>query len=374
MVNVLPEVPGFGSSMGAALGGGIQKGASRATDFAMQMAMEKQKQALRMQNIEKAKQMTGRGQGQQPQQSLEQQFMQILPIAEQYKGSELTTQETDEIWQGLQQMSYEQRGMLLQGKQQPMGQQGSQQEEDPYAYADMLSALGERDMAHNEMKKAEIGSRERMGHEKLAEPKLQELNDKLRTQKASGMRFKRLEQLSSPELENQFPPGFLVGMLSKDGELRPTFASQISPDAQEFVKLISDEMTGAKDTFGARVTNFDLQSYMKRLPSLINSAEGRRRVLRDLQIMNELNVSHDQGVLDIIDRYGGPGKISISKAERIFDKENASKIEQLTQEFINPEKTEFQDLPDAARYRGREVIDPETKQKFRSDGSQWVPI
>lgn len=373
MVQILPEVQSFGSMAGAALGGGIQKGVSRTMDMYGQMMQEKHKQDLRMKNIERAKQMSGRGQQQQPHQSIEEQFMQLLPVAEQHKGSELTPQETDEIWKGLQSMSPEQRGMLLSGQQQQMPQQPSQ-EEDPYAYSDMLSALGEKDMARNEMEKAKISSREKTSHEKLAEPKLQELNDKLRAQKASGMRFKRLEQLSSPELESQFPPGFLVGMLSKDGELRPTFASQISPDAQEFVKLISDEITGAKDTFGARVTNFDLQAYMKRLPSLINSPEGRRRVLRDIQILNDLNVTHDQGVLDIVDRYGGPGKISISKAERIFDKENASKIDQLTQEFINPEKTEFQDLPDAARYRGREIEDPETKQKFRSNGSEWVPV
>lgn len=211
--------------------------------------------------------------------------------------------------------------------------------------------------------------------EARAEPDLLERETKLNHFEQEDARFERLQNLFVPELEDKFPSSLTVGLFTKDGELRPSVASQLSPEAQEAVKLIADNLTGAKDTFGARVTNFDLQSYMKRLPTLLNTAEGRRRVLRDLRLMNKLNRNHEKGVLDIVDREGGPQKISISKAERLYRKEHAKEIEDIKKEFVNPERKNFSSLEsiDPKVYQGRVVVDEETGQKFRSNGKDWVP-
>jgi hypothetical protein len=209
--------------------------------------------------------------------------------------------------------------------------------------------------------------------ELAAEPKLLEMEQKLESQEQSGMRFDRLQNLFSPELESQFPPSTLAAAFTKDGELRPIAQSLLSPDAQESVKLVTDEIKGAKDTFGSRVTNFDASTYLKTLPNLLNTAEGRRRVLRDLRIINKLNRMHGEGVLEIIDKYGGPSKISISKAERMYKKQNAKKIEEIRKEFINPDKTDFSEMPDASFYKDRELVDEETGQSFISNGKEWIP-
>lgn len=205
-----------------------------------------------------------------------------------------------------------------------------------------------------------------------AEPDLLERETKLMHYEQEGARFERLQNLFSPELESKFPSSFSVGLLTKEGELRPTAAALLSPEAQEAVKLIADNLSGAKDTFGARVTNFDLQSYMKRLPSLLNSPEGRRRVLRDLRLMNKLNTMHEQGVLDIIEKEGGPEKISISQAERKWKKEHSKQLAEIKKEFVNPEKNTFNDKPDASLYQGRIIVDEETGERFRSNGKEWI--
>ena len=208
--------------------------------------------------------------------------------------------------------------------------------------------------------------------EEKGEPVLQELENKLESHEQEGLRFERLSNLFAPELENKFPPSFAVGLLTKDGELRPLAQSQLSPEAQEATKLIVDNIKGAKDTYGSRVTNFDAQQYLKTLPSFLNSPEGRRRVLRDLRILNKLNVMHDQGVLDIVEREGGAGKISISQAERRYKKENAGAIKELKEEFVNPEKKVFSKVPDASLYPGRSYEDTETGEKFISNGKEWI--
>lgn len=209
--------------------------------------------------------------------------------------------------------------------------------------------------------------------EKIAEPELLEKGRKARSLESSGLRFERLGELFSSENEEKFPPALLAAAFTKEGELRPTAAASLSPEAQESVKLVADELSGAKDSFGARVTNFDLQAYMKRLPTLLNTAEGRRRVLRDLRIMNKINSIFERGVLEVVDRYGGPGKISLSKAENIWEKENAEKVSQLRKEFIKPGSVSIDQLDDVSAFLhpNTTVEDSETGQRFISNGETW---
>ena len=205
--------------------------------------------------------------------------------------------------------------------------------------------------------------------EKMSEEKLLEKEDKLRSLEQSGMRFERLENLFSPELEEKFPARFAVGMFTKDGELSPKFQALLTPEAEEALKLVTDEIKGAKDTFGARVTNFDASTYLKTLPGLLNSAEGRRRVLRDLRIMNELNQMHEKGVLDIIHEHGGPGKMSLSKAESIFRKTHGEALKKYNEEFVKP-GSHVIDFPQF--YTGKTIRDTETDQLLKSNGKEWV--
>ena len=208
---------------------------------------------------------------------------------------------------------------------------------------------------------------------KEAEPKLQELEESLSNLQNQDMKFNRLEKLFSPELEKQFPNRLLVAAFSKHGELSSIGKAMLSDDAQEAIKLITDEIKGAKDTFGARVSNFEAGKYLDTLPNLLNSPEGRRRVLRDLRMINNINRMEKQGILDVMDRYGGPGFISVSKAKNIFRKEFEPRRKELAEEFANPGKKLFKQIPDASMFAGKRFQDEETGQIFKSDGKTWIP-
>jgi len=211
--------------------------------------------------------------------------------------------------------------------------------------------------------------------ENLAEPELIKIYKNLESLENEEMRFSRLSDLFSPELESKFPSGFTTALFSKNGELRPAAFSQLSDEAQESVKLITDQILGAKETFGARVTNFDLQTYLKRLPSLLNSPNGRRRVLRDLRMINKLNRLHDEKTLEIIEEGGGAGKMPLSKAKAIFRKRYKDEVQALRQEFINPNKKTFSSLEDIdpSLYNGQRFLDEETGQIFKSNGKELIP-
>ena len=358
MVNVLPEVQGFGSLLGRNLGAGLGQGVSRAADFASQMAMEKAKMGQRQKMIQG---LMGTGSSQQPQmsqQDLNKRFLDALPEIENKLGRDLTPQDLDQVWG---QMS------------QPQQQMGMGQEEDPFATAEALAIAGEPEIARVFTERAKTASKQSFAREQAAEPKILELGDKLRSYEQTHMRQERLGELFKPELEDKFPSSLTVGLFTKDGEMRPTASALLSPEAQEAVKLVTDEIKGAKDTFGSRVTNFDATQYLKTLPSLLNTPEGRRRVLRDLSLINQLNRQHAEGVLDIIEEHGGAGKISMSKAEQIYRKRFAPKEKEIRQQFKNPESAQFSDLPSPRGYEGRMIEDEETGQRFRSNGQEWIP-
>ncbi len=77
-----------------------------------------------------------------------------------------------------------------------------------------------------------------------------------------------------------------------------------TPEEQLFVKTVNDFTVKAKDSFGARVTNFELDRFMQRLPTLANSAEGRKLILRQMKIINQINKLEKQAIQEVFDQYG----------------------------------------------------------------------
>jgi hypothetical protein len=207
---------------------------------------------------------------------------------------------------------------------------------------------------------------------KFNEPKLAEIAGTERKIKVDNARFSRLEDLFSDT--SKFPHQTLAAFMTKDGQLNDVAYSQLTPEAQEAVKLIIDSTSGIKDTYGARVTNFDLQTYLRKLPSLMTSPEGRSRVLRDLKNINDINSTYNEGIQDIFDKAGGSDKISFSEAERRFKKEYGKELDRKVEKFISPSQTKFDSLPSAKQYLGKKMKNPETGEIFISDGIEWKPF
>lgn len=231
-------------------------------------------------------------------------------------------------------------------------------------------------MAQNELSRKMEDRKIRTDKEKqffkLNEPKLMEISDTLNKLEMEGMRYDRLNELF--EDPTKFPSSFTAALFSKDGQINDLVYSQLTPEAQESIKLIIDSTSNIKDTYGARVTNFDLQTYLKKLPSLLNSPEGKMRVLRDLKIMNQLNQMHAKGIQKIFEDAGGTDKIPYSTAEARYKKQFGQQEKELRDQFINPEKGVFKELPDANKFLGRRIKNPETGEILISDGIEWKPV
>lgn len=207
---------------------------------------------------------------------------------------------------------------------------------------------------------------------KFNEPKLAELANSERKTNLENARYNRMEELFSDP--SKFPSSLMAAVFSKEGQINDLAYSQLSPEAQEFVKLIVDSTSGIKDTYGSRVTNFDLQTYLKKLPSLLMSQEGRNRVLRDLKTINNINQLYNKGIQEIFEEAGGSDKIPFSKAETLFKKKYGYELDKMLSDFVTPEKKSFSEMPNPKQYLGRKIKNPETGEIFISDGENWTPF
>lgn len=107
-----------------------------------------------------------------------------------------------------------------------------------------------------------------------------------------------------------------------------------SPDAEEWVKEVARFQNRAKDAFGSRVTNFDLASYMKQFPNLMNSYEGRKRILRMMEINYELDKLYQNSLEKIYQKYG-LANIPQEEADRLAKGFIQDRTKQLQEEYLN---------------------------------------
>lgn len=206
----------------------------------------------------------------------------------------------------------------------------------------------------------------------------QDLDDKIRSNEQEKIRLDRLEELNKSDA---LPSGLgRVNVNLKTGEL--LFPAGATPETQEFVKIVNDFLSGAKDTFGARVTNFEVSRYLSRLPSLLNSTEGRTAVLRQMRLLNQINNKYSESLRDVIEEHGGIRKIDIDKAQQIARRRIKDDINDLKKEYTKAEKFEereqkeqiFDAMPEASQYKGQYLIDEDTGKRYVSDGKMWKEV
>jgi hypothetical protein len=144
------------------------------------------------------------------------------------------------------------------------------------------------------------------------------------------MRYDQLERLNE---SGKLPKG--LGRLNINwttGDIRvPALAN---PETQLFVKTINDFTVAAKDTYGARVTNFELGAFMKRLPTLANTEEGRRLIIAQMKSMKGLDRLYDESVKKAYDHYGMQ-KVDRQTVERVAADLRKEDEERLKKDFEN---------------------------------------
>ena len=101
-------------------------------------------------------------------------------------------------------------------------------------------------------------------------------------------------------------------------------------DAQEFNKLSKEFLKGAKLIFGARLTDADVRNFLKMVPSLSQSQEGKTRVISNLMIMTEADQVRKKHMDDLIEENGGYRPKGL---EASAEKRASKELKELSNEF-----------------------------------------
>ena len=230
------------------------------------------------------------------------------------------------------------------------------------AKQDYEKYISEKDKGTTPSEKFKLGT-ERY---KTGLPKYDEARTKLSGMTRDRERLDILEKLNGSD---KLPKDFGRLNLDEDGNLRFPFAA--SSESQRFVKTLNEFSAGAKDTYGSRVTNFDLQQYLRRYPTLMNSEKGRKQILQQMKIVNEINSTYYKNLKKAFDKAGGVRNVDSDRAESYAEAVSEEKISKLVNKF--DDIGTIPTLPNPSEFKGKKIRDKKTGEVLVSDGQDWLP-
>lgn len=145
---------------------------------------------------------------------------------------------------------------------------------------------------------------------RAAENKLHDLN-----------RFEDLEKEGKLDT-----PGY-VEFLKRAGLDIPAL---MNPGSEEFQKIQANFINGAKEAFGGRISNFELESFMKTVPNLAQSPEGRKRVVTNLKRLERAKLARYHAYREILAKNGGIPPYDLE--EQVEDRTDR-KMQAITEQF-----------------------------------------
>lgn len=165
-------------------------------------------------------------------------------------------------------------------------------------------------------------------------PVFEEAKNRIKNSDRDSLGIKKLKKLNDSRNVGEGFERLLINPNSGEFYGIAQLASVVSPEAQEWVKEISRFGNRAKDAFGSRVTNFDLFQYMKQFPGLLNTHEGRKRILKMMDVNNRLDRLYDSALKQIYQKKGLNG-IPQEEADRLAQEFVSKETEKLRDEYVN---------------------------------------
>lgn len=159
-------------------------------------------------------------------------------------------------------------------------------------------------------------------------PRYEEAGKKLRQNQDNNVRLNELDKLNESK---KLPKDFGRLNVNSDGNLRLPFLA--NKESEKYVKILNEFSAGAKETFGARVTNFDLTQYLKRFPTLLNSEEGRRDIVKHMKMFNEMNALWDKNLQTVYKMAGGARHIDSDVAQAFADQMTLPEVQERIKAF-----------------------------------------
>jgi hypothetical protein len=152
------------------------------------------------------------------------------------------------------------------------------------------------------------------------------ISDKARAAKTRLHDLERFEELEGKGEGVLNTPGY-VEFLKRSGLDIPALGT---PESEEFSKIAANFIGGAKEAFGGRVSNFEVEQFLKTIPSLSQSPEGRKRVISNLKRLYRGDVAYNDTKKEIIKENKGIPPYDL--ADQIDDRID-SRLDKISDQF-----------------------------------------
>lgn len=103
-----------------------------------------------------------------------------------------------------------------------------------------------------------------------------------------------------------------------------------NPDSEQFEKLSQELMKNITGTYGSRILQTEVVSFMKSIPTLKNSPEGQKRLIRQWQILNEGKKAYYDAYKDI--KKKNPKRLPPDLHEQVLEAAEG-RLDKLSNEF-----------------------------------------
>lgn len=182
-----------------------------------------------------------------------------------------------------------------------------------------------------EHKEHQLAQKEQAIVDKETFPLYKDINSSYKASKSADKRLDRMEKLiDNGKLTNPVIHSFLKTLSHGIFGFGLDLHSLENADAQEFHKLSNEFLKDAKDVFGNRLTNLDVESFLKMVPSLTQSDEGKRRIIYNLKAANKANELKKHTMDQIIKENNGHRPRNL---EEQIDERAGTELDKLAAEF-----------------------------------------
>jgi hypothetical protein len=162
-------------------------------------------------------------------------------------------------------------------------------------------------------------------------PKTKQILDEYKTAVTENRDLDRMEKLINTKNLTRPRVASAIKTLSKGiFGLGIDLSSLMTPESQEFDKLSMGFLKNLKSYFGARITQVEVENFLKTVPSLLQSREGKRRVIYNLRLNNEAKMLKKNALDSLRTKYGNdiPGDV-----DELVENIIAPKLDALAEKF-----------------------------------------
>ena len=180
--------------------------------------------------------------------------------------------------------------------------------------------------------------------------------------------LKRLNELNT---SGNVRAGFTEDLLDRFGL---NFESLKNADTSEFQKLSVGFLRNLKGIFGGRITNIEVENYLKSIPNLMQNAQGRAAVIRNMALASQGALVKQQIMEQIAQENNGSYPFDLQEQ---VNKSARPVLDALADQLVQGlgKKVQKNDaFPNPTQNNGARIRDTKTGIEYISNGIIWEPV